>query len=64
MKRLYRVEEGKMVCGVCGGLSEYLNVDVTIIRLLTLAAILCSGIGLVLYIGAAICMPSKSDVIY
>jgi phage shock protein PspC (stress-responsive transcriptional regulator) len=64
MKRLYRIEEGKMICGVCGGLAEYFNIDVTIVRLLALAAFLCSGIGLLLYIGAAICMPKKSDVIF
>ena len=22
-KKLYRIEEGKKICGVCGGLAEY-----------------------------------------
>ena len=57
MKKLYRIEEGKMVCGVCGGIAQYLNIDVTVIRLLTVLASLCSGVGLVMYIAAAILMP-------
>lgn len=59
MKRLYRMEEGKMVCGVCAGIGQYLNIDVTVIRLLTVLATLCSGVGLVMYIAAAILMPVK-----
>ena len=33
-KRLYRSRENKMLCGVCGGIGEYFNVDATLIRLL------------------------------
>ena len=33
-KRLYRIENGKMLAGVCGGIAEYFNVDPTLIRLL------------------------------
>ncbi len=32
-KRLYRVEEGKMLAGVCGGIAEYFDLDPTIVRL-------------------------------
>ena len=32
-KKLYRVNEGKMISGVCMGISEYLDIDVTLIRL-------------------------------
>lgn len=63
MKRLYRIEEGKMLCGVCGGIAAYCNVDPTVIRLLTLAAGVCSaGTVLLLYLGAAVCMPKQSDI--
>ena len=27
-KRLYRVEQGKMLCGVCGGIAEYFDLFV------------------------------------
>ena len=57
-KRLYRTEEGKMVCGVCAGLAEYFNLDPTVIRL-GWAIFCCLGGGLFAYIIAAIIMPVK-----
>ena len=32
-KRLTRVEEGKMLCGVCAGIGKYFNIDPTLVRL-------------------------------
>lgn len=32
MKRLYRSKDNRVLCGVCGGIGDYLNVDPTIIR--------------------------------
>ncbi|MDO4286732.1 MAG: PspC domain-containing protein [Eubacteriales bacterium] len=58
-RRLYRLEEGKMICGVCAGIAEYLNMDVTIIRLIALLIVLWGGSGLIFYIIAAIVMPVK-----
>ena len=55
-KKLYRIEQGKMLFGVC---NAYLNMDVTIIRLLAVALAVCSGAGIVLYILAAIIMPVR-----
>ena len=56
-KTLYRINEGKILAGVCTGLSDYLNLDVNVIRLLTIIASLVSGIGIVAYIAAAILLP-------
>ena len=47
----------KMICGVCSGLAEYLNVDVTLGRLGTAVLTAVWGTGLVAYIVAAIIMP-------
>lgn len=33
-KKLYRSVKNRMLCGVCGGLGEYFNVDPMLIRLL------------------------------
>ena len=33
-KKLYRSKTDKMLCGVLGGLAEYLDVDATLIRIL------------------------------
>ena len=32
-KKLYKSNTDKKICGVCGGIAEYLNVDSTVIRL-------------------------------
>lgn len=58
MKKLYRSKNNRMICGVCGGIGEYLNVDPTVIRLLTIL-IGCSGAGIVAYIIAAVIMPDE-----
>ena len=45
--------------GVCSGISEYLDIDVTIIRLIWIFCTLVYGIGIPLYIILAIIMPDK-----
>lgn len=60
MKRLYKNSEIKMICGVCQGLSEYFNLDVTVIRLIWVIVTLCSaGLGILGYLIAAVIMPDK-----
>ena len=60
-KKLYRSRTDKKVCGVCGGLAEYLEMDATIVRLITTLSILFVGCGLLAYIVAAIVMPVKPE---
>ena len=62
-KKLYKIENGKIIAGVCGGIAEYFNIDPTIVRLIWAFAVLCAGTGILLYIVAAIIMPRKSEVI-
>ena len=62
-KRLYRIEEGKMLAGVCGGIAEYFNIDPTLVRLGWALISAFAGAGIVAYIAAAIIMPVKSEVI-
>ena len=64
MKRLYRCDQGKKICGVCQGVAEYLNADVTVVRLITVLIALFCGSGVIAYILCAIVMPEKSEVIY
>lgn len=59
MKRLYRSRKNRMICGVCGGIGEYLNVDPTVIRLLVLL-LGFTGTGLVAYIVVAVIMPEEN----
>ncbi|MDA8228475.1 MAG: PspC domain-containing protein [Desulfitobacterium hafniense] len=56
-ERLYRSGREKMLAGVCGGLADYFNVDVTLVRLVTLLAILMGGVGFLVYIVAWIIVP-------
>ena len=58
MKRLYRSRDNRVLCGVCGGIGDYLDVDPTIIRLLFLL-LGFTGTGLLVYIVAAIIVPEE-----
>ena len=62
-KRLYKIEEGKKLCGVCGGIAEYFDIDPTIVRLLWVILIFCAGTGILAYFVAAIIMPNKNEVL-
>ena len=60
-KKLLRSTENKMICGVCGGISEYFNMDPTLIRLLWVLLSLGScGTGLLAYIIAAVIIPEDN----
>lgn len=59
-KRLYRSRENRVICGVCGGLGEYFNIDPTLIRL-GLILLCCTGTGFVAYFVAAVIMPDQPE---
>ena len=60
-KKLTRSATDKMLCGVCGGIAEYLDVDPTVIRVAYVALSLFSAAfpGLILYIVLALIIPQK-----
>lgn len=58
-KRLYKSSTDKKVCGVCGGIANYFDVDPTVIRLIWVIVTLAGGSGLIAYIIAAIIMPDE-----
>ena len=47
--RLERSKTNRMIGGVCGGLSNYFNIDVSIIRLLFALSIFVFHLGAVLF---------------
>jgi phage shock protein PspC (stress-responsive transcriptional regulator) len=49
-KRLYRSEQQKIIGGVCAGLSNYLNIDVNIVRVIFAVMFLIFGFGLIVYL--------------
>ena len=58
-KKLYRIPEGKQLAGVCTGLAEYFQLDVTLIRLIWAVAALLAGSGILLYIICAFIIPER-----
>lgn len=58
-RRFFRKANDKVFGGVCSGLADYFGMDVSIVRLLTFAAIMATGVmpGLLLYILCIIIVP-------
>ncbi len=62
-KRLYKIDKGRIIDGVCGGIAEFFNVDATVVRLLWILFAACAGGGIIAYFIAALVMPRKADVV-
>lgn len=60
-KKLTKSRKNKMIDGVCGGIAEYFNIDPTLVRLICIAVCFLKGVGLIVYIIAAIVMPYGED---
>ncbi len=59
MRKLYKSRIDRKLCGVCGGIAEYFNIDSTIVRLIWAALVLCVGTGVLAYIVAALVIPDS-----
>ena len=59
MKKLHKSQVDKKLCGVCGGLAEYLGMDATVMRILWVLFALLGGCGLLAYLICALIMPVK-----
>ncbi len=57
-KELRRSATDVKLCGVCGGIAEYFGLDSNLVRLVWAAISLFAGTGLLLYIIAAVLMPT------
>ncbi|WP_448698054.1 PspC domain-containing protein [Mucilaginibacter sp. AW1-3] len=57
--KLYRDENAKVVGGVCAGLADYFNVDVSLVRVAFVFAMVVLGTGGMLYIILWIVLPKK-----
>lgn len=62
MKKLYKIRAQKKIWGVCAGVAEYFGIDVSLVRILWVAAALCWSIGLWLYLIAAFVLPDKEEL--
>lgn len=59
-KKLTRSAQ-KSICGVCGGIAEYFDIDPVLVRVIYASlSVLCAGFpGILLYIILVIIMPEK-----
>lgn len=60
-RKLMRSRTDEKIAGVCGGFAEYLEIDVTLVRLIWLAALFLGGWGFIAYIVAWIVMPLEPE---
>jgi phage shock protein C len=61
-RKLYRSRSDKMVTGVCSGLARYLNLDMTVVRLLFVLLFFLGGHGLLIYLILWILMPVEPQL--
>lgn len=59
-RKIYRSGTDKMLCGVCGGIGNYFNIDPTIVRL-AWAIVALGGPGVLVYILAAVIIPQEPE---
>ena len=59
-KRLTRVEEGRMIAGVCAGVARYMGLDVTIVRIIFVLLALFAAGGVLLYLILWLIMPMET----
>jgi phage shock protein PspC (stress-responsive transcriptional regulator) len=60
-KRLYRLEEGRVLFGVCAGLAAYFDMDVTLVRVLfVILAVLTHGALVLIYVLMIVLVPRAS----
>lgn len=63
-KKLFRSEKKKMVGGVCGGLGDYFDIDVSLVRLIFVALTLMTAIlpMVIFYVIAWIVIPIEEEI--
>lgn len=60
MNNLYRSSQNRMIAGVAGGMAEYANIDVALMRLIWVLAFLAGGFGFPAYIICWIIIPERT----
>ena len=60
MKSIRKSNSNRVICGVCGGIGEYFEVDPTLVRLILVAFCLLGGSGVLAYLIAAVIIPEDN----
>lgn len=58
-RKLYRIREGKVFTGVCGGIVKHFDVDPKLVRLLFVVCCLAFASGIMAYIIFTIFIPKE-----
>jgi phage shock protein C len=61
-KKLQRDTQDKRLAGVCSGLAEYFDVDVTLIRVAFVVAVLAGFSGILAYLILWVAVPAKRSM--
>ncbi len=62
MKKLYRSSSNKKIAGVCGGLAEYFNFDVNLLRIIFFVGAFFYGFFLILYLAMWFVLPYDDEI--
>jgi len=62
-KKLYRSSRDKKIAGVCAGVASYLNIDVTVIRVIWAVASVFAFAGVIAYLVCALVIPEEPGYI-
>jgi phage shock protein C len=61
-KKLIRPQADRKIAGVCAGVAEYFDLDVTLVRVVWLLVAIFGGCGLLAYLIAWIVIPSEPEL--
>ena len=63
MKKLYRSENNRVLCGVCGGIAEYFEMDAALVRIGFIIFSMACGSGVLAYLAASVIMPYRKTAV-
>jgi len=59
--KLYKSKTNRMIGGVCGGVAEYFNIDVTLVRIIWIISIFLDGLGAIAYLACLFLMSENPE---
>jgi phage shock protein C len=63
-KRLVRPRLNRQIAGVCAGVAEFFDLDVTLVRLGWIFTAIFTGVGLIAYFVAWVVMPQEPEIVF
>jgi phage shock protein C len=60
-RSLYRPMKNRMIAGVAAGIAQYLDADVTVVRIVMVALAVFGGVGIALYIAGWLLIPHEGS---